>query len=36
VIDIPGNHETLFNEIFCREVAEKIEHSLDSVDEHVP
>ena len=36
VIDIPGNHETLFNETFCREVAEKIEHSLDSVDEHVP
>jgi thioesterase domain-containing protein/acyl carrier protein len=34
VIDIPGDHETLFNEPFCREVAEKIEHSLDLVDEH--
>jgi acyl-CoA synthetase (AMP-forming)/AMP-acid ligase II/thioesterase domain-containing protein/acyl carrier protein len=34
VIDIPGDHETLFNEPFCRGVAEKIEYSLDLVDGH--
>jgi len=34
VIDIPGDHETLFQEPFGRIVAQKIEESLKAVDAH--
>jgi len=34
VVDIPGDHETLFNEPYCQIVAQKIEQNLELIEDH--